>query len=605
MLKNVTFLLILFLFYNHGGCFLKAQTSKKPNVIIVLTDDQGYGDIAALGNKVIKTPQLDKLHKEGTRFTNFHTGTTCAPSRSGILTGVDGNKAGVWHTVGGCNILREKYVTMPAIFKANDYKTAMFGKWHLGDAYPYLPENRGFEEAVYHGAGGVGQTPDYWENDYFDDTYFRNGKPEKFNGYCTDVFFDEAIKYIQKNKDKPFFAYISLNAPHGPFNVPEEYYDLYKNETRINETQKAYYGMITNIDDNIKRLDNELKKLGIKDDTILIFMTDNGTAVGYSSQNGVEQGFNAGMRGGKGSEYDGGHRVPLFIRWKNGNIKSGLDIHKLTMNYDLLPTLIDLCNLETPANTSFDGLSVKTLLEEKTSSWKHRYGVVDNNRKQQPTKWFRSSVMDDEWRLINGKELYNISNDVGQTKNIANQNPDKVKEMRQAYEKWWNHVSKDFSYYEAYKIGKELNEETAITVHDLHSNDPIAWNQNYIRDPYSGKKPALSKGYWLLDLEAEGAYQIELSRFPKEANLPFNAKVNQLGEVAGWYEIMPKSIDLNIQKATLDIGGLHLENTVNRDKNSIVFNAYLHKGRQHFEGNFQDDKEASFSAFYMYVKRIK
>ena len=164
-------------------CFkLKAQQQpKQPNVIFILTDDQGYGDIAANGNKVIKTPNMDNLHNEAVRLTNFHTGPTCAPSRSGLMSGAYGNRAGVWHTIGGCSLLREKFVAMPQVFKENGYGKAMFGKWHLGDAYPYLPEDRGFDKAIYHGAGGIGQTPDYWLNDYFDDTYFINGTPEKFN----------------------------------------------------------------------------------------------------------------------------------------------------------------------------------------------------------------------------------------------------------------------------------------------------------------------------------------------------------------------------------------------------------------------------------------
>lgn len=603
MQKKQLFSIFIFFIFSFEGMILNAQKTKQPNVICILTDDQGYGDIAAHGNTVIQTPQLDKIYRQSTRLTNFHTGTTCAPSRSGLIAGVDGNRAGVWHTVGGCNILREKFVTMPEVFKQNNYSTAMFGKWHLGDAYPYLPENRGFDEAIYHGAGGVGQTPDYWTNDYFDDTYFRNGKPEKFKGYCTDVFFDEAINYIEKNSNNPFFVYISTNAPHSPFNVPKKYYDIYKDETRITEVQKAYYGMITNIDDNIRKLDKKLEKLGIKDDTILIFMTDNGTAVGYHIKKGVEYGYNANMRGGKGSQYDGGHRVPFFIRWINGQIKQGLDVDKLTMNYDILPTLIDMCNLKIPKNTNFDGISIKPLLKENISDWKQRYCVVDTNRKQQPTKWARSAVMDNKWRLIDGKELYDISTDVGQKNNIAKKYPKRVQNMRTAYENWWSRVSKDFSYYEAYKIGKNVEEEAVITVHDLHTTNPITWNQKYVRNPYIGKKPTLSKGYWLLNVEEDGNYQIELSRFPKEAQLSFNATVPQLGKESGWYDIMPESINLNIKKASLDIAGLHLNKKVDSTKKKVTFQAYLHKGRQQVVANFLNDNGNAFSAFYMYIKR--
>ena len=257
---------------------------KNQNVIIINTDDQGYGDIAAHGNPIIKTPHMDLLYQQSVRLNNHHAGTTCAPSRSSLMSGIDGNRAGVWHTIGGCNLLRKEITTLPNMFQQNKYKTAMFGKWHLGDAAPYLPHQRGFDFALYHGAGGVGQSPDLWENDYFDDAYFVNGKAQRFKGYCTDVYFQEAIKFMKKSKNKPFFVYIAPNAPHGPFNVPEAYYNIYKNEKNISDRQKVFYGMISNIDDNLKKLDKWLIENNLLENTILIFTTDNGTASGYFKQ---------------------------------------------------------------------------------------------------------------------------------------------------------------------------------------------------------------------------------------------------------------------------------------------------------------------------------
>ncbi|SDW30666.1 Arylsulfatase A [Lutibacter oricola] len=586
-------------------CFkLKAQQRpKQPNVIFILTDDQGYGDIAAHGNKVIKTPNLDNLHNQSVRLTNYHTGPTCAPSRSGLMSGAYGNRAGVWHTIGGCSILREKFVAMPQVFKENGYATGMFGKWHLGDAYPYLPEDRGFDETVYHGAGGIGQTPDYWLNDYFDDTYFRNGTPEKFKGYCTDVFFEEAIKFIEKKKDQPFFAYISTNAPHGPLNLPKDYYDLYKNEKSITDAQKAFYGMITNIDDNIGILEKKLKQLGIQDDTILIFMTDNGTATGHTVIKGETYGFNAGMRGHKASQYDGGHRVPFFIRWNNGGVNGGVDIRNITMNYDVLPTLIDLCSLSKIDGPAFDGVSLKPLLTKEVNSWPHRYTFTDSNKKQHPKKWYKSAVMDDDWRLIDGKELYNIKNDVGQKINVAKKFPKKFEEMKTAYEKWWKYVSQDFGRYEAYKIGVSHIKETTLTNHDLHSESPLAWNQSYIRDPYYKKKPAIPQGYWMIDVQQRGEYEIELRRWPKEANLAMNATVPQQGIRTKWTDIRPVGIQLNFKKATLKIEGILQEQEVDMSKKSVKFKAFLSKGRQQMQAYFTNDKNEDLASFYLYITK--
>ncbi|MBK3517494.1 arylsulfatase [Carboxylicivirga marina] len=595
------FLLLAFLLIYSQ--FLSAQNTK-PNVILIITDDQGYGDIAALGNKIIKTPNMDKLYHEGIRFTNFHCGTTCAPSRSGLMSGADGNRAGVWHTIGGCNILREKFVTMPDVFKANGYATAMYGKWHLGDAYPYLPEDRGFDETVYHGAGGVGQTPDFWENDYFDDTYFRNGVPEKFEGYCSDVFFREAIDFIERKKEEPFFVYISTNAPHSPFNVEKKYYDIYKDETSITEKQKTFYGMITNIDDNMAILDKKLEELGLKDNTILIFTTDNGTATGVDKKDGVEYGFNAGMRGKKGSQYDGGHRVPLLVRWKDGKLVGGHDVNQLAMNYDMMPTLMNLCKLTKVPGPSLDGISLAPLMTKEVKEWPHRYCVVDNNRRQQPQKWQKSAVMDDEWRLINGKELYNIRKDIGQENNIAAQHPEKVKEMREAYEQWWDYTSRDFGHYEAYKIGVPHIDEHIITVHDLHTFTQVPWFQSHVRNPKRGKQHALAQGYWMIDVQQAGEYEITLSRWPRESGMGFSDTTPKLGEESNYYDAMPEGIVLDIEKATLSIEGLYLEQKVDMSQKDITFKAHLAEGRKQMQAYFTEKEGLDFAAFYLYIRKL-
>ena len=205
----------------------------KPNVVIVITDDQGYGDLAFTGNPAIKTPNIDKLRSEGTLLNNFHVDPTCAPTRSALMTGRYSDRVGVWHTVQGRNMLRRREKTMADVFSSNGYATGLFGKWHLGDCYPYRPEDRGFQHSVYHQAGGVGQAPDYWGNDYFDDTYVVNGKLQRFEGFCTDVWFDEGMKFIKENKDKPFFAYISTNAPHSPYYSPTEYSDPYEGNPQV------------------------------------------------------------------------------------------------------------------------------------------------------------------------------------------------------------------------------------------------------------------------------------------------------------------------------------------------------------------------------------
>lgn len=202
--------------------------SRPPNVIFVLTDDQGSGDLGCAGNPVINTPQIDRMHAESVRLTNFHVGPTCAPTRAGLMTGHYANSTGVWHTIGGRSLLRENEWTLASALRENGYRTGIFGKWHLGDPYPYRPQDRGFETCVTHGGGGISQAPDHWGNDYFDDTFSVNGEPKAFEGYCTDVFFNEALSFISSNRDRPFFCYLPTNAPHEPYNVEDKYFHRYR-----------------------------------------------------------------------------------------------------------------------------------------------------------------------------------------------------------------------------------------------------------------------------------------------------------------------------------------------------------------------------------------
>ncbi|MBT7256599.1 MAG: sulfatase-like hydrolase/transferase, partial [Planctomycetaceae bacterium] len=266
-----------------------------PNVIVVITDDQGYGDIAIHGNQMIQTPSMDKLYAQSVRLTNYHVDPTCSPTRSALMSGRYSTRTGVWHTVNGRSLMSTAEYTIAEVFRDNGYKTAMFGKWHLGDNYPCRPQDQGFEHTFIHGGGGVGQGPDYWDNDYFDDTYWRNGVPEKQKGYCTDVWFEDALSFIKRNRNKPFFAYISTNAPHGPYIVDEKYSQPYKDKG-VGKGQAEFYGMIENIDENLGRLVNKLDEWKLAHNTILIFTTDNGSAMGHRVIKGAQwKGFNAGM----------------------------------------------------------------------------------------------------------------------------------------------------------------------------------------------------------------------------------------------------------------------------------------------------------------------
>ncbi len=489
-----------------------AAAAKRPNVVLVMTDDQGYGDLGCHGNEIIKTPTLDSLYTESVRLTNFHVDPTCSPTRSALMTGRYSSRTGVWHTIMGRSLLHKDEVTMADVFAAGGYRTGIFGKWHLGDNYPFRPQDRGFQEVLINGGGGVGQTPDYWGNDYFDDTYWHNGKPKKFSGYCTDIWFDGALKFIEANKHRPFFCYIPTNAAHGPFNVAEKYSGPYK-KMGVPSPRAEFYGMITNIDENMARLRRKLKDWDLAANTILIFMTDNGTAAGMRGKNG----YNAGMRGTKGSEYEGGHRVPCFIHWPGGKLVSGRDISQVTAHIDLLPTLAELCGLKLPKGLKLDGKSLIPLLEGD-GRWPERTLFVHSQRIEHPQKWRKCAVMTNRWRLINGKELYDMAADPGQKQNVAEKHRKIVTELRTAYENWYADISDRFDGYCRIALGAAEQNPTILTCHDWHTdNGPVPWNQGYIRrDPKAN-------GFWAVDVLRAGNYEITLRNRPAHVNNPLKA----------------------------------------------------------------------------------
>ncbi len=551
---------------------------KPPNVVLVLTDDQGYGDLGCHGNPILRTPNIDALYRQSIRLTDFHVGPTCAPTRASLMTGRYGNRTGVWHTVMGRSLLRRDEVTMADVFAAGGYRTGIFGKWHLGDNYPFRPQDRGFHEALVHGGGGVGQTPDFWGNDYFDDTYWHNGKPEKHTGYCTDIWFDGAMRFIEANRDRPFFVYLATNAPHGPYNVSERYSRVYKGDDVPNAN---FYGMIANIDENMGRLLDRLKSLGLEENTILIFMTDNGTAAGF--QRG--KGFNAAMRGTKGSAYDGGHRVPCLLRWPAGGLDGGRDVKRLTAHIDLLPTLIDVCRLPAPAGVTFDGTSILPLLRGRESGWPDRVLVTDSQRVEHPQKWKQSEVMTDRWRLVNGKELYDIDADPGQKSDISGTHADIVQALRGAYEKWWTDVSRRFDEYGEIVIGSDRENPSRLTCHDWHGQDLPPWNQTHV---LQGEE---KNGFWAVEVEQAGEFDIALHRWPREADQPIDAA-------------LPGGRAIRATKARLTIGDIDLEKPVPHDAKEVVFRVRLKSGKMKLQTWLTAEDGVSRGAYFVYVKRV-
>ena len=535
---------------------------RRPNVVLVITDDQGYGDVAAHGNKVIQTPNLDWLHAHSTRLTNFHVDPTCSPTRSALMTGRYSSRTGVWHTIMGRSLLRADEVTVADVFADSGYRTGIFGKWHLGDNYPSRPQDRGFHETLCHGGGGVGNAPDFWGNDYFDDTYWHNGVPKPFKGYCTDVFFDNALKFIEANKDKPFFCYIPTNAPHGPYRVPERYADVYRKKG-VRGGRANFYGMITTIDENMGRLYKKLTTLGIENDTILIFMTDNGTSAGEA----------AGMRGRKGSEYDGGHRVPFFIRWP-GKLQEGRDVGRLSAHIDVLPTLAELCGLKKPEKVELDGASLVPLLTGEGKGWPDRTLIVHSQRIEHPQKWRKSAVMTERWRLVNGKQLFDIQADPGQKKDVAAAHPDVVAKLRKAYDAWWDSLSTRFGEYCRIVLGSEKENPARLTSHDWHT-PRVPWHQSHVRNT-----KLWVNGFWAVEVSRAGRYQVTLRQMPAEANFSIQAT-----------------------EARFKLGQIDETKPIPKGATAVTFDVALKPGKTRLQTWLTDKpKGKSRGAYFVYVK---
>ena len=293
-----------------------AALAQQPNVIMIMTDDTG-NNIGYQGNPYVTTPHIDSLATEGVSLSNFHQMPMCTASRAGLMSGQYAEHTGAWRTSLGRTMMRGDVYTIAEAFRDNGYATGHYGKWHLGDNWPMAPQDQGFNDVVGLRCGGIGQIADYWGNDYFDDTYYRNGKPEKFEGYCTDVFFNETMRFIREKKDEPFFIYLAPNITHLPLKVAEKYSKKHV-DNGIDEKLAILYGMIDNLDENMGRLLACLKETGVDEKTIILMTTDDG--VQGASISRTPNYWNMGMRGKKGSQEEGGHRVFSYLRWIGGNI---------------------------------------------------------------------------------------------------------------------------------------------------------------------------------------------------------------------------------------------------------------------------------------------
>jgi arylsulfatase A-like enzyme len=426
-----------------AATLLSGNAASPPNIIIVMPDDQGYGDLSFHGNPILKTPHLDTFAKQSVRFTDFHVSPTCAPTRAALMTGRHEFKNGVTHTIYERERLTLNATTIAQVLQRAGYATGIFGKWHLGDEAEYQPERRGFDEVFIHGAGGIGQTypgscGDAPSNSYFNPAILHNGRFVKTTGYCTDVFFKQAGTWIEKQRgaSKPFLALITPNAPHTPLDCPDDNFARYKG--RVPDNVAKFFGMIANIDDNFGALMKQLDASGLATNTLVIFLTDNGGTVGVQT-------FNAGMRGRKVTPYIGGTRVPSFWRWPAG-FAGGVDCATLTAHIDVFPTLSEMAGVKLDAALAkqVEGRSLLPLLKNPRAEWPDRFLITHVGRwergRAEDAKFKNCAIRNTRFALVNNTELYDLKNDFGQKTNVFEQHPAVVSQLRAEYDKWWSDV---------------------------------------------------------------------------------------------------------------------------------------------------------------------
>lgn len=564
----------------------KADSPRK-NVIILLVDDMGYGDMSCHGNPVFQTPNLDRLYHQSVRFTDFHAAPMSTPTRGQIMTGCEALRNGASWVGSSATHLRTDIPVLPEVMKKSGYQTAIFGKWHLGDNFPLRPQDRGFDYSLTYPQQEIGTVNDYWYNDYFDDVLIENGVRKQFKGFCTDVWFSQAIRWMdQLRNDEPFFLYLPLNVTHGPFFSPEEYQEKARELTSGKKhVNISYVATMLNLDENVGRFLDYMDDSGLSEDTILIFMTDNGATGGCGM-------YNAGMRGCKANLWEGGHRVPLFVRVP-GN--SPADINGLAQVEDIFPTILDLCHIETPEECDFDGISLKKQILKK-KKLPDRI-LVNQFQRRMEVKKYDACIMWRNWRLLNGfdatptdskerkelynkrkkeyqinLELYNLENDPHQDHNVIDDYPEIAARMAAYYDDWWQ------------RIEPELGKRGVIAIGDDREN-PLTLSAPGWTDVYfTQKKHILAgrkvSGTWETDVMETGNYRFRLYCWPEETNAPIRSAVTMVYTDPTPLGKFTEGVALDIRTAVLSVNGKQYTFEVHEDDCYIEFNLPLRKGEK-------------------------
>lgn len=517
-----------------GGCVAKSPPvgspearDARPNIVVVITDDQGIGDFGGAGNPVIDTPHLDAMARRGGQLTTFYVSPVCAPTRASLMTGRYNYRTRVVDTYLGRAMMEPDEVTLAEVLRDAGYATGLFGKWHLGDNYPMRPQDQGFDEVLMHRGGGIGQPSDPPEGRgrYTDPVLQHDGVQKAFSGYCTDVYFDHALAFIEESHraGERFFAYVATNAPHGPFHdVPESLYEKYRardlspvvlsdDPDELDRTARVF-AMVENIDENVGRLFERLDALDAARDTIVVFLTDNGP----NGRRWVRD-----LRGRKSDVTGGGIRTALFFHWP-GRVQAGWRSDEMAAHIDLMPTLLDAAGVPPPSGVTLDGRSVLPWLLGRTAPGAHRFLFTQAHRGDTPVRYHHVSIQDPRWKLVNasgfGSEtmegeprfaLYDLAVDPSERDDVSDRQPAVVARMRDAYDAWFDDVG---------RTRPDNFAKPRIVVGSPHENPTVLTRQDWIH-LYGLPWGADSNGRWSLRVEGEGLFDVVLRlEEPSEAD---------------------------------------------------------------------------------------
>lgn len=497
----VLFSISIILFSSCSSNQESARDTNRPNVILILTDDQGWGDLNIHGNEKLSTPVIDQMAKTGALFERFYVSPLCAPTRASLLTGRYHLRTSTSWVSKGLENMRSEEVTMAEVFRDQGYATGIFGKWHNGAHFPQHPNQQGFDEFIGFCAG-------HWNN-YFSTTLEHNGEPYPTDGYINDVLTDEALKFIEKNKANEFFCYVPYNTPHGPFQVPDEYFDKYK-ALGFNDKDAAVYGMCENIDDNVGRILQSVEEHGIAENTIVIFLTDNGP-------NGKR--FNGGMRGVKGSIHEGGVRVPFVMQWK-GTIEPKT-VPTIAGHIDLLPTLVSMCDLEPPETLPLDGLDISEIVLTENNELPERLFF---------TKKSTESIIPDgaarsaQYRFVierGDTMLFDMLTDPGQKTDLSSKEKSMTESLARAYNEWFTEVTSAFKPDTEIRIGFTDEASAYLPAHESGFSGDIEFMEGHgwAHDWLVNWKNEDDSVYWDVVVDTESEFEIDLLYSCPEENL--------------------------------------------------------------------------------------